>query len=215
MKTTSDSLKNLAVFLLLFLIVVGVAIWLLDFVAQQRVFGLLASAELVAFALLVGIYYEENPKDISRKWLTGGFTAMTLLVILAAAMLAGVGSAPTPNVQSTLYAREISTSQYGFGNAPSAITSPGPTLTFKVGDVVNMTVVNVGQMPHNWAIMPTNQTGSSPLFSARIASGDIPIPPNQTMSTVFTVSKAGNFFYLCEVPGHLQLGMWGNVVVNP
>ena len=53
MKRTGDPLRLIAFFLLVFLIVVGVSIWLLNFIAQQRVFGFLVSAELVAFALLV------------------------------------------------------------------------------------------------------------------------------------------------------------------
>ncbi len=214
MKAANDRTKSIAISLVVFLVVVGITIWLLDFVAQQRVFGLLVGAELVAFALLVGIFYEENPKDISRKWLAGGFTALAVLVLLAAILLVGVGSIPAPSVKVTLYAGEISTTEYGFGNSPTTITSPGPTLAFKVGDIVNLTVVNMGKMPHNWALTTTNQISASVLFGARIATGEVPIPPNQIMSTVFTVSKAGNFLYLCEVSGHLQLGMWGKVVIT-
>ena len=71
-------------------------------------------------------------------------------------MFAGVGPRaplPPPNVSVTLYAGsnffKLCT---GLDNSANNITSPGPTLTFKVGDVVNMTVVNVGTMPHNWAL---------------------------------------------------------------
>ncbi len=215
LKATNDRLGLVAVFLLVFIIVVGVTIWLLDLVEQQRIFGLLAAATLVAFAMLVGIYYEENPKDISRKWLTGGFAALVVLVLLAAALFVGIGSAPTSNVQVTLYAGEISTSLFGFGNTSTAITSPGPTLTFKVGDVVNVTLFNVGQMPHNWALVAANQTNGQVLFGSQIASGNVPVDSNQTGSVVFTVAKAGNYFYICQVAGHVQLGMWGAVVINP
>ncbi len=215
MKPQDDRLNLIAILLLLFLIIVGITIWLLDFIAQQRIFGLLAAAEFVAFALLVGFYYEENPKNINRKWLTGGFTALALLIVLAAALFVGVGSAPSPNVGVTLYAGEISNTQYGFGNSSSTIISPGPNLTFKVGDVVNVTLLNVGQMPHNWALVSTNETNGQVLFDAQIASGNDPVSSNQTGFVVFTVGKAGSFFYICQVDGHLQLGMWGNVVINP
>ncbi|HTY75121.1 MAG TPA: cupredoxin domain-containing protein [Candidatus Nanoarchaeia archaeon] len=215
MNNQRDNLTTVAIFLVVFMIIVAVSIWLLDLIAQQREFGLLASAEFVAFAMLAGIYYEDNPQNISTKWLAGGFAAIALLVILAGALFAGVGSPPKPNVSVTLYAGEISSSVYGFGNASTSLTSPGPTLTFKVGDVVNLTLVNAGMMPHDWAIVETNETSGSVLFGAQVASANLPVETNQSESVVFTVGQAGSFVYICQIPGHLQVGMWGNVVVNP
>jgi uncharacterized cupredoxin-like copper-binding protein len=215
MNSQRDRFSVVAALLLVFMVIVAVSIWLLDLVAQQREFGLLASAEFVAFALLAGLYYEEKPQDISAKWLGGGFAAIALFVVLAGALLAGVGSPPVPNVSITLYAGEISTSVYGFGNSTSTLASPGPTLTFKVGDVVNLTLVDDGMMPHNWALVKTNETSGSVLFGAQVASGSLPLENNETGSVVFTVGQAGNFFYICQVPGHVQLGMSGNVVINP
>ena len=217
MKRTSDPLRSIAVFLLTFLVVVGIAIWFLNFVSQQRVFGFLMSAEFVAFAMLVYIFYEQNP-GVSKKLLTAGFAALGILVLLAAAVFAGVGTSRLclqPNVSVTLYAGQVSLTVYGFGNSSTSITSPGPTLTFKVGDVVNMTVFNVGTMPHNWALITTNQTSAKVLFGAQIDSGSVPIQMNQTGSVIFKVTKSGNFNYICQVPGHVQLGMWGSVVINP
>jgi len=181
-----------------FLVVVGIAIWFLDFVSQQRVFGFLMSAELIAFAMIVYIFYEQNP-GVSRKLLTAGFVALAVLVLLAAAVFAGVGTPaplPLPNVSVTLYAGSVSQTVYGFGNSATSITSPGPPLTFKVGDVVNMTVVNVGNMPHNWALVTTNQTSAKVLFGAQIDSGSVPIEMNQTGSVVFKVTQSGNFNYI-------------------
>jgi len=215
MKGQSDSFGLIAIFLIVFLFAVGVAIWLLDLIAQQRIFGLLVGAEFLAFAILVYLYYEETPADMSKKWLLGGFTALAALLILAVSLFAGAGSTPISNVQVTLYAGEISNTVYGFGNSSTSLTSPGPTLIFKIGDVVNMTLVNAGRMPHNWALVNTNETDGAVLFNAQIVSENVPLQTNQTGSAVFTVTKSGSFFYVCQVPGHLQLGMWGNVVINP
>jgi uncharacterized cupredoxin-like copper-binding protein len=217
MKRDNDYLRVITAFLLIFLVIVAVGIWFLDLITQQRVFGFLMSAEFVAFAMLVYIYYYEDPA-VFKKLLSAGFVALGILVLLAAAVLAGVGApaaVPTPNVSVTLYAGERALGEYGFGNSSTNITSPGPTLTFKVGDVVNMTVFNVGTMPHNWALVTTNQTSAPVLFSAKIASGSVPIEVNQTGSVIFTVTKSGNFSYVCQVPGHVQGGMWGSVVINP
>ena len=125
---------------------------------------------------------------VSKKLLLSGFAALGVLVLLAAAVFAGVGTSPPlppPNVSVTLYAGQVSLTVYGFGNSATSITSPGPTLTFKVGDVVNMTVFNVGTMPHNWALTTTNQTSAKVLFGAQIDSGSVPIEVNQTGSVSF------------------------------
>src|SRR5208282_1175186 len=119
MNRTSDPLRSIAIFLLAFLVIVGIAIWFLDFISQQRVFGFLVSAELIAFALLVYIFYEQDP-GVSKKLLTTGFVALAVLVVLAAAVFAGVGTSPPlppPNVSMTLYAGQISLEVYGFGNS--------------------------------------------------------------------------------------------------
>jgi uncharacterized cupredoxin-like copper-binding protein len=53
------------------------------------------------------------------------------------------------------------------------------------------------------------------LFHAQIASGTSPIEVNQSESVVFFVTQTGNFSYVCQIPGHVQVGMWGSVIVNP
>lgn len=171
MKKDIDYLRAIAIFLLIFLIVVGVSVWLLNLVTQWRAFGFLLSAEFIAFAMLVYIFYMENPA-FGKKLLAIGFVVLAVLVLLAGAVFAGVGVSPPlpkPNVSMTIYAGEISLTEYGFGNNSTSITSPGPTLTFKVGDVVNMTLFNAGTMPHNWALVTTNETSAKVLFGAQIA----------------------------------------------
>ena len=212
-----DNLRFTSIFLLVFLIVMAIAIWIVNPITQERAFGFLMSAEFIAFAMLVYLFYMEDPV-VAKKLLTAGFVALGILILLSGAVLAGVGapqSLPKPNVSMTLYAGDNSAALYGFGNSATAITSPGPTITFNVGDVVNMTVFNVGTMPHNWALTSSNATSATVLFGAQIDSGSIPIAVNGTASVVFKVTKSGDFYYICQVPGHVQLGMWGNVVVNP
>jgi uncharacterized cupredoxin-like copper-binding protein len=206
----------LSTLLLIFIVVVGIEMWLLDLIAQQRTFAFLLSAELVAFGMLVYLYYEESPRELSRRWLFTGSAALAVLVLLSVAVFPGVTTTTlTPNVSITLYEGEISSSLYGFGYGPSSLVSPGPTLTFKVGDVVNVTVTDVGQQPHNWAIVSTNQTSAPVQFSAQIRSASSPLQHGESGSVVFTVTQAGGFYYICQVPGHVDVGMWGRVMVNP
>jgi uncharacterized cupredoxin-like copper-binding protein len=146
-----------------------------------------------------------------------GSVALAAVILLAVAVLPGVTTTTTqaPNVSVTLYEGEISSSLYGFGYSSNSLVSPGPTLTFKVGDIVNVTVTDVGQMPHNWAIVSTNQTSAPVQFNAQIRSASNPLQHGESGSVIFTVTKAGDCYYICQVPGHVDLGMYGKVVVNP
>jgi lysylphosphatidylglycerol synthetase-like protein (DUF2156 family) len=136
----------IATLLVIFIVVIGVVMWSLDLVAQQRTFAFLLSAELVAFAMLVYLYYAETPREISRRWLVTGSVALAVVILLAVAVFPGVtiATTSTPNVSITLYEGEISSSLYGFGYSLAGLVSPSQTLTFKVGDVVNVTVTDVG-----------------------------------------------------------------------
>jgi uncharacterized cupredoxin-like copper-binding protein len=172
-----------------------------------------------------------STENMPKKGNTGWYIAAAIIVIVIVvvgivayqATLAPPSPTPSPTtppptgstVSATLYAGEVSPTVYGFGNSASSITSPGPTLTFKVGDVVKMTLVNSPTMPHNWAIVNAQSSTASVMFNAQIQSGSNPLTPGASASVTFTVTQAGNYFYVCQVPGHVALGMWGNVVVNP
>jgi uncharacterized cupredoxin-like copper-binding protein len=152
-------------------------------------------------------------------------------IVIAAAMLVVAGlselalpiqpslgssgsSSQTPAVNITLYAGEVSATAYGFGLSANGITSPGPTLNFTTGEVVEIRLVNVGTMPHAFEITDAPVTGASVLFNAAIGSGSDPISPGQSGSVIFTVTESGSFYYICPVSGHAGLGMWGNVTVG-
>ena len=116
--------------------------------------------------------------------------------------------------QVNLYAGEKTTSSYGFGNSASSISSPGPTLTFTSGDVVTVTLHNAGSMPHNFAIVDTKSSTGTVLWNAQVDSASNAVAAGSTGTVTFTVGSAGSYYYICQVDGHVALGMWGNVVVN-
>ena len=129
--------------------------------------------------------------------------------------LTGPSASGTPTVTITLYAGEIAAGKYGFGFSPNNLTSPGPTLRFKTTDIVNLTVVNAGQLPHAFACVNAPRTGATVLFGAAIASGSDPLPPGQSGSVEFNPNTVSSqYYYICPVPGHAELGMWGTVVVT-
>jgi len=126
----------------------------------------------------------------------------------------------TPNVNIMLYGGMVTNAadggpMMGFGFSPNNITSPGPTLIFKITDVVNITVENVGMTPHAFAVTSVVGTGAPVLFNAEVASASNPLMPGQSGSVVFTPTQAGStFFYECPCSSHSELGMWGSVVVT-
>ncbi len=194
-------------------------LWLIDLVSQQRIFGFLLSSALIAFSILVYLYRvvstNEYEMKLNKLWVSMGVAAIAVLVLLSA-VVALPSPSLKPSVYITLYEGEISATRSGFGFNSTNLTSPGPTLTFTVGDVVNITVTNVGQEPHNWAIVTANQSTAPVLFNAQVRTVDDALLHGQSDWDVFQVTQSGTCYYICQVPGHLEEdGMWGKVVVNP
>lgn len=121
----------------------------------------------------------------------------------------------TPTKIITIYGGEINTTTYGFGLGPNNLTSPGPTLTLKITDVVKLTFVNAGKIPHGFAVTDAPKSGSTNLFGAAVGSASNPLSPGQDGVVVFKPTAVGDaFYYICPVPGHAELGMWGHVSVT-
>ena len=124
-------------------------------------------------------------------------------------------SGKTPTVNILLYEGEISSNHYGFGYSPNSLSSPGPTLRFMTSDVVNITVVNVGKIPHAFAITTAPRTGADTVFNAEIGSASNTLQPGQQGTVVFTPNNAGSaFFYTSPVPEHAEDGMYGSIVIT-
>jgi|WetSurMetagenome_2_1015567.scaffolds.fasta_scaffold55049_4 uncharacterized cupredoxin-like copper-binding protein len=138
--------------------------------------------------------------------------AVVVIVIIVGGVLAYVLSRPGGGNTMDLYA-----SEYKFGTSAGSMSSPGPTLTFTSGQTYTITLHNVGTMLHNFAIVTTKADESTSLaFSgAQIGSTSNPIVAGGTGSCTFTAGTAGSYYYICQVDGHVSLGMWGTVTVNP
>jgi len=149
---------------------------------------------------------------------TGGIIIVAVPAILIFGLQLPMQSGPvgenlSPTVNVTIYGSEISGSRFGWGLSRDNITSPGPTLRFKVGDIVSLTVHNIGKVPHSFGIVP-NLSDDTIIFNSQVATSNNPIPAGQSQQTLFKITDAGEFKYICTVPGHKQLGMYGNVTVS-
>lgn len=97
---------------------------------------------------------------------------------------------------------------------PNIQVSKGANVTFKV---INM---DLG-MPHGIEVTSsTPPYGYMSMMRGNIYSGSFitPLPDAQQgkypmASTSFTATQTGNFYYLCQVPGHAEKGMYGKISI--
>ncbi len=85
-------------------------------------------------------------------------------------------------------------------NANDFAFSPN-TLTVKVGTKVHINVDNTAAEPHNFDL---------PAFGVNDN-----LPAGTTTAVSFTPTKAGTYYFWCNLPGHAQAGMVGKLTVTP
>lgn len=76
-----------------------------------------------------------------------------------------------------------------------------PTLNVSVGDTVTIHVINGDPVAHDLVV---DEFG--------VATEQL-VAKDQESSVTFTVTEAGTFVYYCSLPGHRDIGMWGNINV--
>jgi uncharacterized cupredoxin-like copper-binding protein len=156
---------------------------------------------------------ENMPKKSSKTMWYIIAVVIVIIIVGAVAYYEIMPKGSNNATQMTLYAGQVSTTSYGFG-LTSTVSSPGPQITLTSGKTYTMTVNNVGTMPHNWAIVNAKATNAQVLWSAQIGSAANPIATGSSGSVTFTAGAAGTYYYICQIPGHVDLGMWGTVVVQ-
>ena len=128
--------------------------------------------------------------------------------------LSGQPTTLTPTKTLTLYLGEIN-NEFAFGFSPNDLSAPGPDIVVNRGDIVKITLINVGNIPHAFGIGMAPKTVTETVFEgSEIPSGKA-IPPGGEAVVIFIANQAGQFYYICTVPGHPENGMWGKFIVNP
>jgi len=141
--------------------------------------------------------------------------AASMLIFQLQPPLVSSNQSKTPTSNILLYEGEMSDGKFGFGTSPTNLTSPGPTIGFSTSDKINLTVVNVGKLPHAFAITTTPNAGATVLFGAVIGSASDPLQPGQEGSVIFTPDNAAfDYWYISPVAGDVQAGMYGAVIVS-
>src|SRR5690606_13933651 len=74
-------------------------------------------------------------------------------------------------------------------------------LNVSVGDTVTIHVINGDPVAHDLVVDEFD-----------VATEQL-VAKDQEASVTFTVTEAGTFVYYCSLPGHRDIGMWGNINV--
>lgn len=70
----------------------------------------------------------------------------------------------------------------------------------KPGDTVNVSVVNSGKTDHTFVVPDLKVS--------------VQIPAGKTTQVTFTAPAAGTYAFQCDVPGHKEAGMVGQIIVK-
>ncbi len=119
-----------------------------------------------------------------------GFWFLVLVLALAAMVMSACGGSSASGGSGTVNVT-VTATEFKFDPA---------TITVKTGDKVNITFVNKGTVDHTYVQPDLNI--------------NLKAAPGQSATGQFTASKAGTYNVVCDVPGHKEAGMTGQIVVQ-
>jgi uncharacterized cupredoxin-like copper-binding protein len=99
-----------------------------------------------------------------------------------------------------------------------------PSITVKTGEPVVMTLINTGQLEHDFVIDKINaktkvvQQGGLEAHGAHGAEANYDLhfsaQVGETTIVEFTVAEPGTYQFFCSIPGHKEAGMVGDLIVE-
>jgi uncharacterized cupredoxin-like copper-binding protein len=146
--------------------------------------------------------------------------AVALLFVLAACG-GGADPQPVPAVEPALpQASALSVDMHDiYFEAENTNIEQPPIWTVNRGAEVNVELINLGNLEHNWAVVemgrevPIPYTGGEDQDDLFYFAADV-VPPGQTQNYTFTAPDlAGSYLVICTVPGHYPV-MQGRLEVE-
>jgi plastocyanin len=114
------------------------------------------------------------------------FAVMAVVALALAACGGGASSAGGSPLNVTVTATE-------FKYDPATINAtPGQT--------INLTVKNTGSVQHTWALAAANVK--------------LTVDPGKSVTQTFTAPAAGTYAFECDIAGHKEAGMVGQLIVK-
>ncbi len=116
------------------------------------------------------------------------FAAMALVTLVLAACGGGASTGGGGNALNVT----VNATEFKFDPA---------TINATAGQTINLTVKNNGTVQHTWALPEANVK--------------ITVDPGKSVTQAFTApAKAGTYAFDCDVPGHKEAGMVGQLIVK-
>lgn len=118
--------------------------------------------------------------------------AIALMAVLLAACGGGASGGGSTGGGGTAQSVTVNATEFKFDPA---------TINATAGQSIKLSVKNTGSVQHTFVLKDANVK--------------MTIDPGKTVDQTFTApSKAGTYVFECDVPGHLEAGMKGQLVVK-
>lgn len=157
--------------------------------------------------------------------------AFVAKVLVAALICLGVVARPVPvyaNVEAEVFsAGEPGDPQQSARLVDVTIRDAGGELVFdpdlvkvKLGEQIQFVVTNAGQLEHEFFIGSSDEISEHEDMMKKMPGMErndanlTSLKPGETKELTWHFTKPGNFEYACLLPGHLEAGMLGKVVVE-
>lgn len=89
-----------------------------------------------------------------------------------------------------------------------------PDIHAHVGDKIVLHVKNAGKSFHAFGVT-TSKEGTGPVIDGTaVGTADNPLKPGKGGDATFVASEPGEYYYICVVPGHRELGMEGKIEIT-
>ena len=89
-----------------------------------------------------------------------------------------------------------------------------PDVHAHVGDKIVFHVKNGGKSFHAFAVTASKEGPGPAIDGTTIGTADQPMKPGETGEATFVASEPGEYYYICAVPGHRELGMEGKIEIT-
>lgn len=100
-------------------------------------------------------------------------------------------------------------------NALPGEEGSNPTINVNVGDKIIFNIVNDGRSFHSFGVTKDTEGFGGIIDGSEVASPNNPLKPGEGGTSEFVAGEEGTYYYICTVPGHRELGMFGEIIVAP
>lgn len=98
----------------------------------------------------------------------------------------------------------------------NALSGPdrNPEIHANVGDKIVFDVINSGKSFHAFSVTASKEGPGPAIEGTEIGNANNPMKPGAKGQATFVPAKAGEYYYICAVPGHREMGMEGKIEVS-